>query len=203
MTASARDLRICFVGDSFVNGAGDPAFRGWTGRLCALPPARAQAFTAYNLGVRRETSGDILARLGEVARRLAPEHDGRVVFSFGANDTALADGQPRVALDQTVANLRAMLAAAQGRWPVLVVGPPALADEAHNARIDALCQQLAVVCAEHAVPYLPVYARLAASRVWRREVAAGDGAHPAAAGYQRLAGLVAAWPAWQAWFESA
>jgi len=30
-----QDIRICYVGDSFVNGTGDPAKLGWTGRLSA------------------------------------------------------------------------------------------------------------------------------------------------------------------------
>src|SRR3954465_12905136 len=57
-----RDLRICFVGDSFVAGIGDPLCHGWAGRLTARTIADGQPLTSYNLGVRRQTSSDILTR---------------------------------------------------------------------------------------------------------------------------------------------
>jgi lysophospholipase L1-like esterase len=66
--------RICFVGDSFVNGTGDPECLGWTGRICALACQKGHDVTYYNLGVRRETSTDIATRWrDEVSRRLPEE----------------------------------------------------------------------------------------------------------------------------------
>ena len=56
------DLRVVFVGDSFVAGVGDPEGRGWVGRVVAAAHAAGLPLTAYNLGVRRETSADVLAR---------------------------------------------------------------------------------------------------------------------------------------------
>lgn len=35
LKSEPQEIRICFVGESFVNGTGDPAFLGWTGRVCA------------------------------------------------------------------------------------------------------------------------------------------------------------------------
>jgi lysophospholipase L1-like esterase len=61
------DIRICFVGDSFVNGTGDPDCLGWTGRLCASRSRQGRSITYYNLGVRRETSADICDRRHDVA----------------------------------------------------------------------------------------------------------------------------------------
>lgn len=34
-----QDIRICFIGDSLVNGTGDEAALGWAGRLCAMANA--------------------------------------------------------------------------------------------------------------------------------------------------------------------
>jgi lysophospholipase L1-like esterase len=159
--------------------------------------------TCYNLGVRRDTSADVLARWhDEVRRRLPPDHpeyDPRVVFSFGVNDTA-ADGcgarvRPHVSLD----NARQVLGAARRAYPVLFVGPPPVATPQHNERIAALSSQLAGVCRSLDVPYLAVFDPLAASRVWMDEVASGDGSHPGAAGYAALAQLVTAWEAWRRW----
>ena len=55
-------MRICFVGDSFVNGTGDPECLGWPGRICAAARRAGHDVTYYNLGVRRDTSGDVQAR---------------------------------------------------------------------------------------------------------------------------------------------
>ena len=55
-------MRICFVGDSFVNGTGDPDCLGWAGRVCAAAQHDGHDITYYNLGVRRETTADIRDR---------------------------------------------------------------------------------------------------------------------------------------------
>ena len=119
-------------------------------------------------------------------------------MSFGVNDTTVQDGLPRVAAATSAANLRALLGelAANG-VPVLVVGPPPIADRAQTERIAALDSEFAAVCRALDVWFFSVVADLDADPVWREEVAADDGAHPRAEGYQRLAELV--WPAWCSW----
>ncbi len=92
-------MRICFFGDSLVNGTGDDDGLGWVGRVVAQARHGGCDVTAYNLGVRRDTSADVAARwMGEARLRLPAEHDGRLVFSFGANDCIASDedGSPRV-----------------------------------------------------------------------------------------------------------
>ncbi len=191
-------MRICFVGDSFVNGTGDPECLGWAGRLCAAARRRGHDLTYYNLGVRRDTSADVAARWSEeAARRLPPEHDPRLVFSFGVNDTTPEGDGTRVPAADSAANLRRVLAAAKGTYPVLFIGPPPVADPDQYGRIGALSRGFAVVCREAGVPCLPVCSSL--SGTWMREAAAGDGAHPGAGGYAELAGLVGAWEGWRRW----
>src|SRR5690606_18564817 len=121
-----RDTRICFVGDSFVAGAGDRSALGWTGRLVADAHACGHPVTAYNLGVRGQTSTQIRARwLAESLPRFPDDVDARVVFSLGVNDTTIENGRTRVAAADSVANLTALLAEAADRgWPALVVAPP-------------------------------------------------------------------------------
>jgi len=53
------DLRILFFGDSFVAGTGDATALGWPGRLVAASHDAGRPITAYNLGVRRDTSADV------------------------------------------------------------------------------------------------------------------------------------------------
>jgi len=57
-----KDIRICFIGDSFVNGTGDPEKLGWCGRVCSRVTDKSLDITYYNLGIRRETSSDIKER---------------------------------------------------------------------------------------------------------------------------------------------
>jgi acyl-CoA thioesterase-1 len=199
---AVTDIRICFIGDSFVNGTGDPLCLGWTGRVCATAIQLGYPITHYNLGIRRETSADIAARWREeCARRLPPTIDGRVVLSFGANDTTTEQGRQRLSLAATLHNLRAIVQDARRRYPTLLVGPPPVAEAAHNARIAALCHAMASVAQELGVPYLPVCERLIQAQTWVQEAAQSDGAHPQQGGYAALAALVQAWPAW--WFAKA
>ncbi|MDG2030454.1 MAG: hypothetical protein P8J45_05555 [Phycisphaerales bacterium] len=54
-----NDLRICFVGDSYMNGSGDLELLGWVRRLCRKRYTAHRRFTFYELGVRGATSADV------------------------------------------------------------------------------------------------------------------------------------------------
>ena len=195
------DLRVCFIGDSFVAGVGDPDHLGWTGPLAARTEAGGQRITAYNLGVRRQTSADVLARWhAECSQRLPAGVDARVVVSFGVNDTTHEDGGLRVCPTDSVAHLDALLrgVAAEG-WAALVVGPPPVSEVTQNQRTAALDSSFGDVCRGASVTYVGVFDDLLGNATWMRQVGERDGAHPAADGYQVLANLV--WPHWRAWLE--
>jgi len=191
-------MRLCVFGDSFVNGTGDPERLGWLGRATA----GARGVTVYNLGVRGDTSADIRSRWrAEAGRRFVPHDEGRLVFAFGVNDCCDDDkGARRVARDATLDNAAAILSDASARWPVLMIGPPPIAEAAINARIEELDGALAAAAARLAVPYCDVFTPLLANEMWMADVAAWDGAHPGADGYAVLARLFTVWPAWRAWF---
>ncbi|MFD9126697.1 GDSL-type esterase/lipase family protein [Kitasatospora sp. NPDC059571] len=196
-----RDPRVCFVGDSFTAGVGDPTARGWAGRLAARTLAGGGLLTWYNLGVRRNTSADIAERWeDECARRLPDGTERRVVLCFGVNDTVHEDGRPRVAPDASAANLARILDRAAGRgWTTLFVGPPPVADPAHNERTALLDERYAALCRDAGVPHVAVHHALRASTAWMHEVRTGDGAHPAEAGYDAFADLVEGrWHDWLA-----
>lgn len=194
------DIRICFVGDSFTQGTGDDTCLGWPGRVCASARSRGHAVTAYNLGIRRETTDDIRARWrAEINPRLIAGVDGRIVFSFGANDATIEDGSWRVPPDLSAENARSVIARAQLSYPVLVVGPPPAPEADKTARHAELAARYAEVCRKLDVPYLDILEPIKAVDAWWAEVAAGDGIHPNLGGYAALAELVEAWPAWRAW----
>ncbi|WP_431270014.1 GDSL-type esterase/lipase family protein [Dankookia sp. P2] len=196
-----RDLRVCFVGDSFVAGTGDEAALGWVGRVAAAAWHRGEGFAAYNLGIRRDTSADLRRRAEPeiLARLLGAGTAQAVVFSFGANDCTLEDDMPRVPPEVTEENAAALLGWAATRWPVLMVGPPPLAhDAAHDKRVAALSGRLAALCDAMDLPYLALHAPLSAGQAWRHAAARGDGVHPDAAGYAAIAALVDGWAPWRA-----
>lgn len=183
------DLRVLCFGDSFVAGVGDPEGRGWVGRAVAASFAAGRLLTAYALGVRRETSVEVAVRWRfEAMARLAPGADCRVVFAVGANDTTAENGAERVPPSRSLMALAKMLEqAAALRLPAAVAGPPPVGDAAQRERVAALSGAFGELCAAREVPFWPVAEQLAGSRTWLDEQAAGDGAHPAAGGYDALA----------------
>jgi len=195
-------MRICFVGDSFVNGTGDPEYLGWTGRICRAARRKGLDITYYNLGIRRNTSADIALRwLEEVSRRLPEECNGRVVFSFGVNDTTIEEGKTRINFQNSIENTSKILTEANPLFPVLMVSPPPVPDIEQNIRVAELSRQFDSVCRQFGVPYLDVFNPLQASTVWLKEAAANDGYHPGLAGYSELATLVERWCSWLSWIE--
>ncbi|MGE4280746.1 MAG: GDSL-type esterase/lipase family protein [Magnetospirillum sp.] len=192
--------RLCFIGDSFVQGCGDPEALGWVGRVCADRLALGHDLTAYNLGIRGQTSGQIACRwYAESLPRLSahPFEQRGLVFSFGANDAA-----QMIAPDQTHAHTQSILDQARLLAPVLMVGPAPIADSpASDAPLQHLCQMMAQCAKERQIAYLPIFSDLRHNQSWMAEAVSGDGAHPAAGGYAALAELVRRWDAWRDWFR--
>ncbi len=198
-------MRVCFFGDSFVNGTGDDDGLGWVGRVVARARRGGGDLTGYNLGIRRDTSADVAARwLQEARLRLPAEHDGRLVFSFGANDCSSngVDDRPRVARAESLAHTEAILDAAHRWLPTLMIGPGAIASDPEvSARVCALSADYAKVCERLGVPYLEVCHLTLAWPLWTQEAIAGDGAHPNRGGYALLANAVSSWAPWRAWMD--
>lgn len=192
------DIRICFVGDSFVNGTGDETALGWAGRLCSDANARGFAVTYYNLGVRRNTRRDVLRRWEhECSLRLPNTCDGRVVISCGVNDTAIEDGSLRVPPDESRANVREILRIAK-KYEVLMLGPPPVADDEQNGRILGLTWAFADEAKLLGVPFIDLFSPLSSDVAYEAEIANNDGAHPKSGGYMKMANIVLASPSW--WF---
>lgn len=184
------DVRTCFVGDSFVAGTGDPTALGWVGRVTAAAVARGHRLTAYNLGVRGDTSVDVGDRLArELAPRLPSGVRSGVVLSFGVNDTVLVEGRVRVTPSGTVGAFDRSCEAA-GAASVLLVGPPAVDDDAQNLRLLGTSEALREAAERRGVPFVDTFSATVRSKVWRHEVRDGDGYHPGAAGYEVLAAVV-------------
>ena len=131
------------------------------------------------------------------------------MLSFGVNDTVVedaaggsaADSRQRVTTAETCDAFRRIVdaAAAKGSRRVMFVGPPPVAEDDHNTRIERLAAALFAEADEIGVPRIDLFTPLRADESYRREIASGDGAHPTAAGYARIAEIVLASAAW--WFR--
>ena len=195
-----QDIRICFIGDSLVNGTGDEAALGWAGRLCAMANESDIPVTYYNLGIRRNTSKDILLRWeSECTLRLPGLCDGRIVLSCGVNDTVIENGKMRVDFAESCANVRAILCGAK-RYTVLMVGPPPVIDDEQNERIESLSLAFARETKALDVPYIDIFSALCADDAYKREVKKNDGAHPRSEGYSKMARIIGSSSSW--WFRA-
>ncbi len=193
------DIRICFIGDSFVNGTGDNSALGWVGRLSAQARADGINLTSYNLGIRRDTSRDILARWQlECEVRLPNDCDSRIVISCGVNDTVIEHGAPRVETHESLSNLRTLFTEAGTTHQLLMVGPPPIDDAQQNEAIGDLSRQFDLLSQQLGIPYIELYPLLVEDQSYRDEIARGDGAHPGEYGYTKLAQIISSAPAW--WF---
>lgn len=196
---NTEDIRICFIGDSFVNGTGDETVLGWAARVCATAISKGVPLTYYNLGIRRETTADILQRWEKECRCRLPKFcDGRVVISCGVNDVYHENGKRRVAHNASCSNLRELLVQTK-RYPSVLVGPPPVGEDVLNDRIERLSKSFAAIAASLDVPYIELYSSLIEDKVYRSEVAEQEGAHPRSGGYIRMAEIICASPAW--WFR--
>ncbi|MGL5865298.1 MAG: GDSL-type esterase/lipase family protein [Dermatophilaceae bacterium] len=191
-----RDIAVVYLGDSLVVGVGDPKGQGWVTRVVGRTHHPEVEITPYNLGVRGDTSADVLARWSlEVPRRWAGRSERRLVISVGANDVGHG-----VSLARHRLNLANLLddAASQGVG-TFVVSPPPTDDAELNDRIETLVDAQADVCGRRDVPFVDCYRPLAAHEQWRTDLAASRVPHhPGQAGYGLIAWLVLhnGWAEW-------
>ena len=144
-----RDIGICFVGDDFVAGYGDPKALGWVSRVVGRTPTGDTDLTAYNLGVRGDSSAQVMQRWRtECPPRWAGRSERRLVVGVGSADLALGLTTARSRLN--LANV--LDEAATSGISAFVVGPTPSSDAETNIRIKALAEAQADVCARRCGP---------------------------------------------------
>jgi lysophospholipase L1-like esterase len=202
--------RIFCFGDSITLGCNDSQGLGWPTRLCRGLTAGGYGVATYNLGVNGDTSAHIAARWRAEAEARSRNSPGLLIFAFGFNDAAQADGKgPQVPLGESLANARRILTAAQRVSAALWIGPTPLDEsvnpmqtplaswEMRNADIARYDDAYAELAVELGVDYLPLFAEFAASPRYRAALAAGDRVHPGDDGYAMIAERIADWQAWR------
>ena len=183
-----RDVGLCFVGSSMTAGYGDPKGLGWVGRVVSRTAHPDLDLTAYNLGIRGDTSGDVMARWrAECTPRWERRSERRLVLSVGAND--IAGG---VSLARSRLNLANILdEATTSGIATFVVGLVPSLDAETNERILALSEAQADVCARRGVTYVDCFRPLTTHEQWSADIAASaDRVHPGQVGYGLIAWLV-------------
>jgi lysophospholipase L1-like esterase len=183
-----RDVGLVFVGASLVAGVGDPKGQGWVSRVVGRTHHPDLELTAYNLGVRGDTTADVLARWKqEAAPRWQGRTEKRLVVSVGGNDAATG-----VTLARHRLNLANILDdAASAGIGTFVVSPPPTDDEELNAKLDVLVDAQADVCSRRGVPFVDCFAPLLGHDQWQSDLASSRPAHhPGQAGYGLIAWLV-------------
>jgi lysophospholipase L1-like esterase len=181
-----------FFGDSVTLGVNDAPAGGWVARLAGKAAERGLNVppdTFYNLGVRKNSSRDILARWEAEYRARAMEGcPATLVFCFGTVDMAAPHAVPNVPVGESAANAREILMKAKEYGSVVLVSAPPVKDEEHRQRIEALCTAYASIAKAVGVPFVDIFHPLM-ELGYVDDLA--DGVHPGPHGNEMIAGLLA------------
>ena len=171
-----------------VAGVGDPKGQGWVSRVVGRTQHPDIDLTAYNLGVRGDTSADVLTRWRtECPPRWAGRSEKRLVVSVGGNDAVKG-----ITLARHRLNLANILDdAASTGIGTFVVSPPPSDDADLNSKLEVLVEAQADVCSRRGVPFVDCYRPLVGHEQWQSDLAASRvKGHPGQAGYGLIAWLV-------------
>jgi acyl-CoA thioesterase I len=194
------DIRICFLGDSFVNGTGDETYLGWTGRLCAAAKTLNHSLTYYNLGIRRNTSTDILQRWEqECTRRLPDFCDARMVLSCGVNDMVIEEGRMRVSIEKSRENVQQILRSASAKYKTVMIGPAPVGDSDLNIRLKNLSEAYAQEAGALGISFIEIFSHLISDQTYLLESKNNDGYHPRSYGYSAITDIISSSNEW--WFK--
>jgi len=207
--------KLVVLGDSGVQGWGDPREGGWCERLRRDWMARPNGPVVYNLGVRGDGLERLASRLvDEVGRRgeLRRQIPQGILIGIGHNDAARvgrADGRQQLDPEGFLFGLKQLLATAKALTPIHVLGL-APVDEAAMPYAEVLWYQLddirryeALVeeaCLEADVPFLPLLNGLLADPNWR-QLLCRDGLHLNTEGHHQVFERIRHWPALLQWAD--
>ncbi|GAA3611304.1 GDSL-type esterase/lipase family protein [Marihabitans asiaticum] len=183
-----RRISVVFIGDALVAGNGDPKAQGWVGRVMGRTSVEGAYLTHYNLGVARQTSGEVAQRWeAEAPLRWRGASDRRLVVSMGRDDI---DGA--VSLARHRLNLANILdeCSSQGVG-TFVVGPAPTGNPEADDQLRQITEAQKDVCERRGVHFVDVFTPLAGHEQWDSDIASSiDGTNPGQAGYGLIAWLV-------------
>ena len=205
-TAKMKYDRIFCFGDSITLGYNDSTGLGWPGRLGRDLVHGNDSVAVYNLGINGDTSLDIAARWRQEAEARSRDTVGLMLFAFGFNDGAKADGgRVQVELDTSVATARRMLIEAMSLSEILWIGPTPLDESVNpmqtefaswdmrNADIASYDEAYASLARDIGIDYLRLFPEFVSSPRYQAALVAGDRVHPGDDGYAMIAERIASW----------
>ncbi len=173
----------CYIGDSLTLGYGDETGLGWSGRIASALRNSGVDTTSYNLGVRKDTTTQMQHRWRtEAMLRKIPNIPFKLVFSFG-----VADVVNRVNAAESLAAGIHILTQAKEMGDVMLIGPTPTGDPEKSREITQLSGMFSSMCEQLAVPFVPTIDAMHDSSVYEHALRDGDGVHPTASGYAKLA----------------
>ena len=176
---------------------GDPKALGWVSRVVARTPHSGIDLASYNLGIRGQSSTDVLALWQkECEPRWAKANERRLVVSVGLND--IAQGLTTARSRLNLANI--LDDASSSAISSYVVGPAPTIDAETNDRLQTLVDAQSDVCSRRGITYVDCFRPLLGHDQWHADLASGDGMHPGQAGYGLIAWLVLH-AGWQSWLD--
>ena len=210
-TTKMKFDRIFCFGDSITLGYNDSAGLGWPGRLGRDLDHDGDSVAVYNLGVNGDTSLDIAARWRNEAIARSRDATGLMLFAFGFNDAAKADGgNVQVDLETSVATAQRILSEAMSLSEILWIGPTPLDEtvnpmqtefaswDMRNDDIASYDEAYANLARDIGVDYLRLFPEFVTSPRYRAALIAGDRVHPGDDGYAMIAERIAGWDHWLA-----
>jgi lysophospholipase L1-like esterase len=205
--------KLIALGDSGVQGWGDPLEGGWCERLRRHWMELPNGPVLYNLGVRGDGLERLAARLvDEVGRRgeLRRQQPQGILLGIGLNDSARVgrpNGRQQLDPDGFLFGLEQLLPVARAIAPVFVLGLTPVLEErmpyagalwyslADIGRYERLLEE---ACLEADVPFLPLLNPLLAEPDWPSWLGS-DGLHLNSDGHRWVYERLRRWPPLLQW----
>lgn len=167
--------RIVAFGDSLTAGLGVSSDQAYPGQLQRMIQDAGYRYEVVNAGVSGETTAGGLRRVDWILK----SRPDIVILELGANDGLR--GQP---LDRTFENLQAIISRLQGKGVTVVLAGmkmPLNYGEVYTQEFEGMYKKLAD---QYQIPLIPFFLEGVAAQ---RNLNQGDGIHPTAEGYTRVA----------------
>lgn len=204
--------RICFIGDSIVEGLGDETGLGWSGRLAEAHRNSDNPFIPFYLGVRGQTLAQIADRAKEECKvRITDKENDLIVLGSGLNDIARVDGEPRTSPDSVIDTFAYLIDELNNLCKLIVVSPfpvyeslmpfySSISDlhlDFQNKDIKEFSKEYCNICGSKDIPYLNLFDELNKNDDYQNGLKLNDGLHSNAEGYQAVANLIQNWTVWK------
>lgn len=156
-----------FLGDSItlgVNVAPQESFvnKIYTGIIQKLPEKYPlPPTTLYNLGVRKNTTKNILERFEkEFQDRNFPNSKAHFILMCGVVDMVMPEDKTLLSLEESKKYFKQLLTSAKEKGNIFVISPSPVVNENHKERIANLILEQEKICQEMNIPYINIFQEL-------------------------------------------